>query len=205
MSPKPCEGGSAVEIIVTTSQKPIGRSSDLSGVPAASIRGCTRSFNSASGPMYCPREKTSIASRGPPEPTSTAVAAATALSAAGALAIRLLKVYSTASAASAPFQSKRYHDTVSGLSTNENSKAVLIPKLPPAPPRQAQKRSAFSDGLSWSTSPEAVTMREESMWSHVSPAQCVWYPMPPPRARPPTPTPKQVPPGRKSGPPTATS
>src|ERR1700722_2091591 len=105
-----------------------------------------------------------MASRGPPAPTGVAVAAATALRAAGALAIRLLNELSTAMPASAPRQSKRYQFTDEGTSTILKVKAVLIPKLPPAPPRQAQNKLEFSVGLRSSTSPEAVTIREDNMW-----------------------------------------
>ncbi len=67
---------------------------------------------------------------------------ATALRAAGAFSRILSKVPRTADAASAPRQSNRYKATSGrGIWRSWNLNCVLIPKLPPAPPRQAQKRS----------------------------------------------------------------
>lgn len=82
---------------------------------------------------------TLIASRGPPSPTSVASAIATAFSAGGAVCKIASKAASTPAAASAPRHSKRYQETiVGGTSTRSKVNEVLMPKLPPAPPRHAQ-------------------------------------------------------------------
>jgi hypothetical protein len=72
---------------------------------------------------------------------------------------------------------------------------VTMPRLPPRPPRRAQKRSAFSVGPAVRTVPSAVTTSIETTRSQVRPWVRVWTPIPPPRVSPATPTVGHVPVG----------
>src|ERR1700690_125733 len=89
----------------------------------------------------------------------------------------------------------RKNSMISGAEWVRNVNEVATPKLPPPPPRQAQKRS-----LSWLASqsriwPSAVTTCTDSMLSQVSPYARETTPTPPPSARPAIPTLGHDPPG----------
>ncbi len=72
---------------------------------------------------------------------------------------------------------------------------VTTPKLPPPPPRLAQKRSAFSDALHVRTRPDASTSVRPTMLSDVVPCRRELKPTPPPSASPAMPTVGHEPPG----------
>src|SRR5919204_3867360 len=75
-----------------------------------------------------------------------------------------------------------------------NVRLVTIPKFPPPPPRQAQKRSEFSWSLQTRTCPSAVTIVSCSRLSEVSPNLRPDQPCPPPSVSPAIPTVGQEPP-----------
>lgn len=74
-------------------------------------------------------------------------------------------------------------------------KPVAMPKLPPPPPRHAQKRSGLRRASHSSTRPSAVTIVRATTLSQVVPSAREARPTPPPSARPPTPTVGQEPAG----------
>src|SRR5450432_1111561 len=65
---------------------------------------------------------------------------------------------------------------------------VTTPKLPPPPPRNAQKRSALERASQVSTRPSATTTWAERRLSHVRPNLRPSTPTPPPRVKPEMPT-----------------
>src|SRR5581483_11493275 len=67
-----------------------------------------------------------------------------------------------------------------------NANEVAIPKLPPPPPRQAQKRSGCASTTR--TLPSAVTICTESRLSEARPHAREASPKPPPSTCPPIPT-----------------
>src|SRR6266536_1926779 len=72
---------------------------------------------------------------------------------------------------------------------------VTMPKLPPPPPRSAQKRSALWFASQVSTCPSATTTWAESRLSQVRPNLRLRTPSPPPSVRPAIPTVAQEPAG----------
>jgi hypothetical protein len=76
-----------------------------------------------------------------------------------------------------------------------NTRSVTIPKLPPPPPRQAQKRSAFSSSLQVRRRPSAVTSVSSWSASQVRPCLREMNPTPPPSVMPAMPTVGQDPEG----------
>ena len=76
-------------------------------------------------------------------------------------------------------------------------KRVTMPKLPP-PPRSAQNSSGWESADTSITSPLARTSSRETKLSQVSPCLRENQPMPPPRARPPTPVSDMMPAGTMS-------
>src|SRR5271170_8014250 len=76
-------------------------------------------------------------------------------------------------------------------------KRVTMPKLPP-PPRSAQNSSGCESADTSITSPLASTSSRETKLSQVSPCLRENQPMPPPRARPPTPVSDMMPAGTMS-------
>src|SRR5436190_10461380 len=76
-----------------------------------------------------------------------------------------------------------------------NVKDVTTPKLPPPPPRSAQKRSGLVASSHARTRPSAVTTVAAVSESHVRPKCRPVTPWPPPIVRPAMPTLPHVPPG----------
>ena len=73
--------------------------------------------------------------------------------------------------------------------TCRRRKSVTIPKLPPPPPRHAQKRSALCRASQVSSRPSAVTIRATTTLSRGRPElRATRGRSPPPSARPPMPT-----------------
>ncbi|BAS98166.1 Os06g0548350 [Oryza sativa Japonica Group] len=77
--------------------------------------------------------------------------------------------------------------TVAGTGTSRSFQDRTIPKLPPPPPRMAQKRSSPMAALSRSL-PLASTMVASRTWSEARPCFRSIRPKPPPLRNPPTPT-----------------
>src|SRR5712691_6505589 len=107
------------------------------GVPTP-VNGCSNEERSLSGPKYCPADTT--CARAPGTEGSVAIRSSTEKRLSGACGANCCHAAS-AGAACAHGHSIEYVDTVdTGCVANVNS--VTMPKFPPPPPRQAQKRSA---------------------------------------------------------------